>query len=269
MKRPSAKLVIAALAVAFTAVSSQSVANHSWGGYHWARTANPFTVKLGDNLNATWKSYLGTTSTDWTASSVLNTTIVAGKTTPRQCRATSGQVEVCNERYGNNGWLGIAQIWLSGTHIVQGTTKLNDTYFNTSKYNTPAWRNLVMCQEVGHTFGLGHQDENFNNANLNTCMDYTSNPESNQHPNDHDYWQLEQIYTHLDSTTSVATAAALTANMPRHIAEHDAENPSGWGKLVSSSRNGQLETYVLDFGRGYKVVTHVIWAEGRGGNRPE
>jgi hypothetical protein len=40
-----------------------------------------------------------------------------------------------------------------------------------------------MCQEVGHTFGLDHQDENFNNTNLGTCMDYTNDPSTNQHPN--------------------------------------------------------------------------------------
>jgi len=26
----------------------------------------------------------------------------------KQCRATSGRVEVCNGTYGNNGWLGVA-----------------------------------------------------------------------------------------------------------------------------------------------------------------
>jgi hypothetical protein len=40
---------------------------------------------------------------------------------------------------------------------------VNDTYFNTPKYDTSAWRNLVMCQEVGHTLGLDHQDEDFDN----------------------------------------------------------------------------------------------------------
>ena len=264
MKLPSMKLVAGALSLAFVATPSQVSATHSWGGYHWARTANPFTVKLGDNLTGTWRAHLDIASSDWTASSVLNTTVVPGRTTARKCRATSGQVEVCNERYGNNGWLGIAQIWISGTHIVQGTTKLNDTYFDTAAYNSSAWRNLVMCQEVGHTFGLAHQDENFTNTNLGSCMDYTNNPASNQHPNAHDYAQLQTIYAHTDSTTTVAQSAASAAEMPRHIAEHDADHPSQWGKLVASKKNGQVQTYLLDFGRGYKILRHVIWIEGRG-----
>src|SRR5215203_645915 len=49
---------------------------HSWEGYHWARTSNPFTLKLGDNLSSTWDSHLGTTSADWTKSTVLNTKVV-------------------------------------------------------------------------------------------------------------------------------------------------------------------------------------------------
>ena len=49
-------------------------------------------------------------------------------------------------------------VWTSGSHITQGTTKVNGTYFNIGKYNTPAWRILVMCQEVGHTLGLSHLD---------------------------------------------------------------------------------------------------------------
>src|SRR5262249_2448796 len=178
-------------------------ATHSWGGYHWARTSNPFTVKLGDNVSGLWESVLATTSADWGQSTVLDTQIVPGSANPRTCRATRGMVQVCDASYGNNGYLGVAQIWLSGLHILQGTVKLNDTYFNTSTYNTTAWRNLVSCQEVGHTFGLDHQDTNFNNANLGTCMDYTSNPtavcstslvgsicnpvQDNEHPNKHDY----------------------------------------------------------------------------------
>jgi hypothetical protein len=85
--------------------------------------------------------------------------------------------EVCNRKYGFNGWLGVAGIWASGNHITQGYVKLNDSYFNTASYNTAAWRRMVTCQELGHTFGLGHTDETFNNANQGTCMDYTNDPD--------------------------------------------------------------------------------------------
>ncbi|MBC9002950.1 MULTISPECIES: hypothetical protein [Micromonospora] len=39
---------------------------------------------------------------------------------PKTCKATAGRVEVCNSAYGNNGWLGIASISVTGgTHITQ------------------------------------------------------------------------------------------------------------------------------------------------------
>ncbi len=245
----------------FFGVSNSSVAyaTHSWGNYHWARTANPFTLKLGDNLSSNWKSFLNTTSTDWTVSSVLDTTIVAGGTDPRRCRSTLGRVEVCNSKYGNNGWLGLAQIWVSGSHITQGVTKVNDTYFNTTTYNTPGWRNLVMCQEIGHTFGLNHQDEIFGNTNMGTCMDYTSNPlgpPSNEHPNAHDYDQLSLIYAHLDGSTTVGQG--ISTNKGRAKISDDVEDPKEWGKEVR--RKGRIAVYERDFGSGNKLFTFVIYA---------
>lgn len=242
------------LALFLGAASFSSVhANHSWGGYHWARQSNPFTVKLGDNVTSVWDPILATASADWSISNVMDTVIVSGQA-KGNCRPTLGRVEVCNKAYGNNGWLGIAQIWITGgDHITQGTTKLNDTYFNTPTYNSVAWRNLVTCQEVGHTFGLDHQDEDFNNANLNTCMDYTSNPESNQHPNTHDYEELGIIYAHPDSFTTIGSLTN-RANL-----FEGSDNRSEWGKLVRE--NGRVATFERDFGFGNKVVTHVIWAE--------
>jgi len=250
----------------FTAVPASTFANHAWGNYHWARTANPFTLKLGDNVTSVWDPYLDTTSDDWSASTVLNTTIVAGSTTGRRCRATTGRVEICNSKYGNNGWLGIASIWISGDHITKGTVKVNDTYHNNPPYNTAAWRNLVMCQEVGHTFGLDHQDENQINGNLGTCMDYTSNPlgpPSNEKPDWHDYAELVTIYTHLDSTTTVGQSVQSgpgKGKMPPAMADLEISGPGQWGKLIHSSHGGWKETYELDFGGGHKIITHVLWA---------
>lgn len=245
--------------IAFAAVPG---ADHSWGSYHWARTSNPFTLQLGDNVSSTWDAHLGTASSDWSLSTVLNTTVVAGGTDPKKCRPTSGRVEVCAERYGRTRWLGVAQIWVSGSHITQAVSKMNNTYFNSAPYNTAAWRQYVMCQEVGHTFGLDHQDEIFDNANLGSCMDYTNDPDgppSNEHPNGHDYDQLEAIYAHVDSATTVSNAAA-TRGMPPAMSQMDLEGPGQWGRLIRVSRDGRLALYELDFGRGFRVFTFVIWA---------
>jgi hypothetical protein len=245
-------LTLGVLALTASVFASSAAANHSWGGYHWARTSNPFTVKLGNNLSSVWTGILGTTSSDWSKSTVLDTTIVAGNSAQRRCKPTPGQDEICNDTYGNNGWLGVAQIWLArgSLHITQGTVKVNDTYFNTPTYNSTAWRNLVMCQEVGHTFGLDHQDENFNNPNLGTCMDYTNDPSTNQHPNQHDYDELVTIYSHLDSTTTVGAASPQT--------QAQSENASP----VAVERSDRISdsNIVEKFADGSRRVTHIIWA---------
>ncbi len=256
-------LLSAAVLVISLGLVHGAEAHHSWGGYHWARAVNPFTISLGDNLTPAWDSYLTQTSADWSISTVLDTTIVAGKTndtkgknTPKNCTPTQGRGEICNERYGNNGWLGIASIWASGTHITAGTVKMNDSYFSNRTYNTPAWKNLVMCQEVGHIFGLDHQDEIFDNTNLSTCMDYTNNPESNQHPNAHDYEMLESIYSHLDASTTIKSA------LPASLLS-DSNDPAAWGKEVHRSEDGRTSVFVKDLGKGNKVLHHVYWAEPR------
>ena len=242
------------------ALATTVLADHSWGDYHWARTTYSFTLTAGDNVSSTWKPYLATAAGDWSVSPVLDISVVPGSKNPRTCKPTAGRIEVCNATYGANGWLGIAQIWANGNHITQAVTKINDTYFNTSTYNTPEWRQMVMCQEVGHDFGLDHQDENFNNANLNTCMDYSSSPASNQHPNSHDYDQLQTMYAHLDSTTTVS-ASALPKAMPPAMGQINFDTPGQWGRLVSSSANGRSQVFELDFGQGNKVLTHVFWAD--------
>lgn len=250
--------LVLVLALAFTGTA---LAEHAWGPYHWARTASPFTLKLGDNVTRTWDGHLSVASSDWTRSTVLNTTIVAGGTRPRTCKATSGRVEVCNASYGNNGWLGIAGISIvNGQHITQGYVKLNDYYWNNFAYDERD-RALVTCQEIGHTLGLGHQDENFNNAPLGTCMDYSANPgPADEHPNAHDYAQLETIYSHLDSTTTVKRLEQAIRKMPPAMRDIEFDGIGQWGKLVDVTDDGRRSTFELDFGNGYKVITHVFWA---------
>src|SRR3989338_1180554 len=245
------------IVVLFGAVFAVGIAHasHSWGGYHWARAANPFTVALGGNVSVGWDGHLATASSDWSASSVLDAVVAPGLVTTKKCSPTAGRAEICNAKYGRNGWLGIASVWVSGEHINKGTVRLNDTYFAMAKYNTPAWKNLVMCQEVGHIFGLDHQDENFTNAPLGTCMDYTNDPMPNQHPNQHDYDMLEALYAHLDAVTT-------TSGSPVNaVADIDTEDPREWGRERRMSRDGSASLFERDFGHGQKMFTFVVWAE--------
>ena len=90
------KLLAMLIVLSVGAFASIAYATHSWGGYHWARTANPFTLKLGDNVSAVWDGHLAIASFDWSISSVLDTTIVAGQS-KGNCQPTNGRVEVCSK----------------------------------------------------------------------------------------------------------------------------------------------------------------------------
>ncbi len=253
--------VVSAALLALAAFSSTASADHSWENYHWGRTSNPFPLQLDNNLSSGWTPYLTTTSRDWSLSEVLDTN-TATSTNNRRCAATSGRVEVCNAKYGSNGWLGVASIWLSGGHIVQGTVKVNDSYFDTAKYNTPGWRNMVMCQEVGHTFGLGHVNENFDDPNTGSCMDYTNNPDAspnNWYPNAHDYEWLETIYSHTGETNTYGSTTA-ASRLPAAARDIDTGEPAQRGQLIHRSANGGVEIYRRDFGGGHVVITRVIRA---------
>jgi hypothetical protein len=249
--------------VAVLALPGIAGANHAWSCYHWARTNNPLQLDVGDNVTNNWDAYLDTSIQDWDVSSVLELNEVAGGANRRNCKPTSGRIEVCNSSYGNNGWLGIAQIWVNGCHITQATTKVNDTYFNQAQYNTAPWHRTVMCQEVGHNFGLDHQDENFNNANLGSCMDYTNDPDggpggnfpndpSNEHPNQHDYDELEDIYAHTDLTDRLDVFGDEAI---------DLNSPAEWGRLVRTLAGGRVQVFERELADGRKLLTRVIWAE--------
>lgn len=235
-------------------VSSSGVnASHSWGNYHWARKNNPFLLKLNSNLTLSWQPYLSTTSTDWSFSNILDTSVMPGYKNPKTCKPTNGQIEVCNASYGSNGWLGLAQIWISGSHITQGVVKMNDTYMTRFPYDTVAEKNHVMCQEVGHVLGLGHQDES--GADWGTCMDYSMSDNS-QHPNAHDYYMLEQIYSHLDSSSTISSLTGSAAAKD----DADMNNKQNWGRRVFRSKSGTLEIYERSLKDGSKILTSVTLA---------
>ncbi len=270
MTKQNFRRLMAALSLGVAAVAVTTVvhATHSWGGYHWARTTPQFTLKLGNNMTtADWRAHLTQTSSDWNSgNSAVLTAIVSG-TSNKRCSMVAGTTQVCNGTYGNNGWLGLASINITGgTHITQGSAKMNDTYFNTATYNNPNERLHVVCQEVAHTFGLDHQSTN--GSSQNSCMDYFSNTGVNAtstlstKPNQHDFDQLTLIYAHLDSTTTVAMIAAQVAAFsqgPAAAGRDITDDPQSWGQLVRQSPNGRSSHYERENGDGSRNVTHVFW----------
>ena len=266
-KRVSLGLMIS-VALLVSMAAGVVLASHSWSKYHWDIATADAPLEFGDNLTTDWTSSLVGASSDWNGSVIKNQILPSGSNAA--CDPLLGRVEVCNDQYGANGWLGIAQVWVyrgKDGHIAQGLVKVNDTYFNMPQYNTQAWRDYVVCQEVGHTLGLNHQDENFDNTNLGTCMDYTSDPNgppSNLDPNQHDYDVLTEKYAHLNGTSTDGggkKGGGKGGGNKGKKGEPPGQNVREWGKGISKDGKGRSDLFELDLGKGKTLFTHVIWAD--------
>jgi len=267
-------LSVLVLAVLFAAVPV--FANHAWSTYHWSRTSSQIAPPVTMNLSGSWPNYAQRVMDDWNASIYIQSPWSFGSiSTKKRCASATGKIEVCNSTYGNTGWLGIAGISLSGGHIVKGYTKLNDTYYNTASYNTPAWRRMVFCQEVGHDYGLGHVNENFNDPNTGSCMDYTNDPSrndgagTNEYPNGHDYDQLEIIYGHTHALANLPfDEMTADATRPTTLMEY-LNKADQWGEPIAFDQEGRPTTFFLRLGTNHDgdhgptidgEVTDIFWA---------
>ena len=178
------------------------------------------SISLTTHANSAWQNNY---------QSPINSTIRDNNAT-HVCRTDNGNVEVCNHKYGFNGWLGIAQIWTDGDYITKAMVKLNDSYFNASIYDYPARR---------HSVAFGEHDDA--------------------------YAMLAAIYARLDNSTAGGNSAAIGARgsrtpPPPAMNDMHLDRPKQWGQLVAESRDGRGSAYLLDFGGGHRIITFVTWA---------
>lgn len=285
MRPRFAFVVLALLLVA----SVPAFASHGWGSYHWPRSCGtcPATLNVYSSVvtsNTNWPDHLNkaiygdaanpntANRRGWDASSALTLTVVAGSTTTTtrsSCPAVNGAVRVCNYTYGANGWLGLASINVvsgSSVHIAWGTAKMNDSYFASGYPNTE--KRHVMCQEVGHDFGLGHTSEN--GTSQNTCMDYYQNTSSTDWtstgPNQHDFDQILTQHHWGTSSKTFLPGEALISTIMRFPGDGELNAPWQWGTPQDWDEQGRANVFKLDLGvdsegNEHAIVTHVFWAD--------
>jgi len=207
-RRLAQQLVIAACALALLippilSTTSPTVASETPSSFHWARKQSHFTVQAGDNVDGDWKSLLRTAISDWNKSDTVTIKEVDGDTNPQSCNPSKGKIEVCNWNYGTqDNWLGLTRLFFdnAGKHVESATVQMNDSFFNQNggRYNNDNARRHTICHEMGHAIGLDHVE-------TSSCLNHSQSAvQNNVKPNNKDYRQLERIYNHKDSTTTVA-----------------------------------------------------------------
>jgi hypothetical protein len=253
--------VTAGVALLSMVLASPLSANNAWGDYHWDGTSTPVPLTLENNLSPSWPSVLTAVEQDWDVSDVLTLNIGSadgssncGNPLANVASTDPGEIQVCNGSYGANGWLGVARIWIAadGTHITAGIAAVNDSYLGPGgAYDNANARRHVLCQEVGHAFGLDHQKGPNKRSCMNDQWGLTSS--SFVSPNQHDYNQLDTIYAHLGGTpgdTGGDKGGPPCSKNPSHP------------NCVAGSTAGPYS--VKRLANGQTLVTWITWAPGHG-----
>lgn len=128
---------------------------------------------------------------------------------------------------------------------------------------------------MGHGFGLPHTDEDFNNADLGNCLDYTENWGANKSPDASNYDKLAEFYGVVSGRRQLVRGGRVVptppseqtktipdsvmqrreealANLEFHDYSHFHE---GW-RMLHQTMHGQ--EHILDLGEGYKLQVQML-----------
>jgi hypothetical protein len=215
MSRPFFTALFLTLSV-LVALPAGAGANHAWyvdgRPVHWASTVDPAVIDLGDNLDdPVWDSLRFVPSWVWSA-----TTLPSGGLGPspylrvstRTGGLPSNEVEMYDDFYGDNGWVGQATLTFidSEGHIHGATIELNRSYLLTQSE-----KHAAINHEVGHTLGLTHQDATVMCAVL--C--------GIENPVAHDYEVLDSVNSHTDAYDTTIPDAQTPARVGRTRVRRD------------------------------------------------
>jgi predicted Zn-dependent protease len=140
---------------------------------HWYSTAMPTRISVDDrNLSPLYRQFVPKALRDWN----LATSVVITEN-----GTDSVQIPIKDGDYGQTGWVGVTNIHYNGDHISSAPVFINNHWMNTSSYNNDVQRTYVVEHELGHAFGVGHQDTDFCNVNTGSVMDYTYSIEGGTH----------------------------------------------------------------------------------------
>jgi hypothetical protein len=196
---------------------------YSWHKDHVEPNNGGLHLTLVNVLTDDWQQEFDDAIADWKESPALTLTTERGEV-DSACTRKDGVMIVCNNNFGETGWVGINENEIVNGMIISSVSKMNEYYLNNAEYDhrrytmvsetrSTTWRicccdstlllfsplptnttSSLQCHEVGHGFGLPHTDENPYNANLGNCLDYTDDPSENLHPGQVNFDKLDGMY---------------------------------------------------------------------------
>ena len=244
-------LALVAVLVASPMMLTTRASNADLNGAHWARNTSPFTLRVSANLTGKWRKHATRAARDWSKSGVVKMRVVNSRGGNRRvCQPRNGQVELCNAKFGENGWLGLSRIWIdSNNHIVKASITLNDTYFNQAPYKKAKARQHTMCHEFGHVLGLDHNGQK-------SCMnDSHRSVMRDAKPSKQDFNRLKKLYRHKDRKATIRDAAREGARFGA------ASEPTVPVAATEGSFSASESVYVESLPGGGRLVTSIIWAD--------
>jgi hypothetical protein len=139
-------LLVVALVVVNTAMVPATTSMHRWWQWHWHRS-NLNVWVYGSHVTQTRAAMA-----DWSNNTDINLTEVT----------SHNHISAWGQNFGDTGWGGLASIessswdwhcwwWCEVTHAH---ARFNSFYSGTNNW----WAQGVQCQEIGHTFGLDHDN---------------------------------------------------------------------------------------------------------------
>jgi hypothetical protein len=215
----------------------------------WKRSAGQvgggLTLTVVNALDSTWKTYFDAAVHDWdsgTPDALTLSTQVASAPDPA-CGIIEGVLKMCNNNFGDTGWMGVNNVVQYDNLIAGSVGMLNEFYFGT---RDDAKRQYTMCHEMGHGFGLPHTDTLMWNLNKRNCLDYTNRPKTNTRPGTINYQRLANVYGTVESTsvgnkTTGTVVGPNTSTLSPTFDNTNAGNDDG-GNMGANSNNNRMSS---------------------------
>lgn len=179
VKLAALSLVVGGLAVANLGMARGHLlvddGAHDWWRWHWDKTT------LGVQIFGSHQSEARAARADWHNNTKLSLPL----------RSSHTDISVWGGNFGDTGWGGLASIedygwdwhcWAS-CQIKHGHARFNSYYGGSNSW----WARGVHCQEIGHLFGLGHN-------NRGGCMGLGYYSNHTNRPSSHDRSDVNNKY---------------------------------------------------------------------------